>query len=192
MNNQLRIGLAIGLAVVLIASVGALAVRILTVDITPYQSANVVEVTDGTFEKEVLNSDIPVIVEFYRTNNKTCLRFQPVFHKAADQNVGKVKFVAIDVDKNPGIVNSFGVQKIPTLMFIKKGPEAGDYKLGTSEGFHSASELSDLLDLCMKPDAPLTDVKISTRAKDQGTKDQNKDQGKESKDQKTPDNGPNK
>ncbi len=181
MSNKSRVGFAIGLALILTLSVGALATRILTVDITPYQSANVVEVTDATFEQEVLNSDVPVIINYYQTTSKSSLRFQPIFHKAADQNVGKVKFVAIDMDKNRGIVASFDIKKAPTVMFVKKGDKAGDYKIGASEGYHSAQELTDLLDLCLKPDAPLIDVKISTR-KSQGQNNGTDKGGKDGKD----------
>lgn len=72
------------------------------------------------FEQEVLNSDKPILVDFWATWCGPCKRQAPVLEALAEEgyNVGKV-----DVDENPDLASSYGVMSIPTMVFFKEGKE---------------------------------------------------------------------
>jgi thioredoxin 1 len=61
---------------------------------------------------------IPVVVDFWATWCPPCKRFSPIFHKAAEKYNGKIKFISVDVDKCPGIAREYGVESIPTILFV--------------------------------------------------------------------------
>lgn len=78
-------------------------------------------VTEENFEAEVLNSDVPVLVDFWATWCGPCLAMAPVVDAVADKYEGKAKVVKIDVDENRGIAGQFGVRSIPTFAIFKGG-----------------------------------------------------------------------
>lgn len=77
--------------------------------------------TDGDFKKEVLESDLPVLVDFWATWCGPCKSIAPHIDELAKEYVGKMKIGKVDVDNNSKIPTQYGVMSIPTIMFFKKG-----------------------------------------------------------------------
>jgi thioredoxin 1 len=80
-----------------------------------------IAVTDATFQKEVLESDQPTIVDFWASWCGPCRMIAPVFEELSSQYSGKVKFAKVNVDENPKIPANYGVRGIPTLIMFKEG-----------------------------------------------------------------------
>ena len=78
-------------------------------------------VTDDNFEKEVLQSDIPVLVDFWAEWCVPCKMVEPVVDQIAQEYAGKVKIGKVDVDSNPQISMKYGIRSIPTLLIFKNG-----------------------------------------------------------------------
>ncbi len=78
-------------------------------------------VTDDNFEKEVLQSDIPVLVDFWAEWCVPCKMVEPVVDQIAQEYAGKLKIGKVDVDSNPGISMKYGIRSIPTLLIFKNG-----------------------------------------------------------------------
>jgi thioredoxin 1 len=83
-------------------------------------AGKVIEVTDTTFEKEVLKSAQPVLVDFYADWCGPCRQMKPIIKELAREYAGRVKVVAIDVDENR-IDDSLQVNAYPTFLIIKDG-----------------------------------------------------------------------
>jgi thioredoxin 1 len=81
----------------------------------------IVHVSDSTFDAEVLNSDIPVLVDFWAEWCGPCKMIAPVLDEIADEYAGKLKICKVDVDSNPDIPPKFGIRGIPTLIVFKGG-----------------------------------------------------------------------
>ena len=77
-------------------------------------------VTDATFEQEVLNSDLPVLVDFWAAWCGPCRMVAPVLEKLAGEFAGQIKIAKVDVDANPGLSQAFRIQSIPNLMIVKQ------------------------------------------------------------------------
>ena len=80
-----------------------------------------VVITDQNFEEEVLNSDLPVLVDFWATWCGPCKMVGPIVAEIAKENEGVIKVGKVDVDENPLLAASFQVSSIPTLMLFKDG-----------------------------------------------------------------------
>lgn len=78
-------------------------------------------VTDENFESEVLNSAIPVIVDFFAEWCGPCKIMGPIFEKVGAKYDGKVKFVKLNVDEAKEIAMKYGVMSIPTIITYKQG-----------------------------------------------------------------------
>ncbi|MDP6632524.1 MAG: thioredoxin [Dehalococcoidales bacterium] len=78
-------------------------------------------VDDATFEKEVLQADKPVLVDFWAAWCKPCLMVAPILDELAEEYDGKLKFVKLDVDSSARTAANYGIMSIPTLLIFKGG-----------------------------------------------------------------------
>jgi thioredoxin 1 len=81
----------------------------------------VLEVTDATFEQEVLQSEQPVLVDFWAVWCGPCKAVSPIVDAIAESYAGKLKVAKMNVDQNSATPSRYGVRGIPTLLFIKGG-----------------------------------------------------------------------
>jgi thioredoxin 1 len=84
-------------------------------------SNDVVTLQDATFDKEVLKSDVPVLVDFWAVWCGPCKAIAPAVEELATQYKGKVKIAKMDVDAHQQIPQQFGIRSIPTLLLFKGG-----------------------------------------------------------------------
>ncbi len=85
--------------------------------------ANTTATTDGTFEMDVLKSDIPVLVDFWAEWCGPCKSLAPKLEEIAGEMSGKVKIVKLDIDNNREMTEKFGVRGIPTMILFKGGQQ---------------------------------------------------------------------
>lgn len=78
-------------------------------------------VNDGNFEQEVLEADIPVLVDFWAEWCMPCLMVAPVVEEMAKEYQGKLKVCKLNVDEAPSIASGYGIMSIPSLVIFKKG-----------------------------------------------------------------------
>ena len=82
-----------------------------------------VHLTEGNFDGEVMQSEIPVIVDFWATWCPPCKMLAPVFEELAGEYEGKVKFAKLDTDEVRAVAQKYSIMSIPTLIVFKGGKE---------------------------------------------------------------------
>ncbi len=78
-------------------------------------------VTDASFKEDVLDSEIPVLVDFWAPWCGPCRMVGPVVDEIAEQYAGQVKVVKLNTDENPNVASQYGIRSLPTLMIFKGG-----------------------------------------------------------------------
>jgi thioredoxin 1 len=104
-------------------------------------SDNIVHTNDGDFEKDVLQSEKPALVDFWAEWCGPCKMIAPLLDEAADDYADRLTVVKLNVDENPNTAQKFGIRSIPTLILFKDGNVQAQ-KLGAM----SKSQLTDFLD----------------------------------------------
>lgn len=84
-------------------------------------SSSAAPVTDSSFTQDVLESEIPVLVDFWAPWCGPCRMVAPVVDEIAEQYEGQVKVVKLNTDENPQVASQYGIRSIPTLMIFKGG-----------------------------------------------------------------------
>ena len=85
--------------------------------------SSVTHVTDTTFSQEVLNSELPVLVDFWAPWCGPCRIVNPIVQSVADRYDGQMKVVKLDADQNPDTATRYGIQSIPALLVFKAGQQ---------------------------------------------------------------------
>lgn len=86
---------------------------------------NVQTFNEQNFESEVLNSDVPVLVDFTATWCGPCKALAPIVDKLADDFEGKVKVGKLDIDASPALARKYGIRSVPTVMVFRGGTKSG-------------------------------------------------------------------
>ena len=102
--------------------------------------AKPVELTDSNFNDEVLNSDKPVLVDFWAEWCGPCRMVGPVVEELAGDYEGKVKVGKVDVDNNPQVSMQYGIRSIPSLLIFKNG-DVVDQIIGAVPKAHLQKQL---------------------------------------------------
>jgi thioredoxin 1 len=115
---------------------------------------NLINVTDAEFQEKVLESDLPVVVDFWAPWCGPCRMIAPVLEEVAKENEGKVMIAKVNTDENPEWAMNFGVQGIPTLLFISGG-EVRDQQVGAGPAPALKSRVVAFLDESGVPEGVL-------------------------------------
>lgn len=99
------------------------------------------EVTDQSFEQDVLSSNVPVLVDFWAEWCDPCKRLAPTVEKVANEYEGKAKVVKLNIDDNNEVAQRYGIKGIPTLILFKDGSEAD-----RSVGLTSKDNIARMID----------------------------------------------
>lgn len=104
-------------------------------------SNNIVNVSDASFEDDVLNSDVPVLIDYWAEWCGPCKMIAPVIEELAAEYGDKIKVAKLNIDENPETPPKYGIRGIPTLMLFKGGNVEA-----TKVGAVSKSQLAEFID----------------------------------------------
>ncbi|MFK8052113.1 MAG: thioredoxin TrxA [Woeseiaceae bacterium] len=104
-------------------------------------SDKILQTSDASFAEDVLQSDVPVLLDFWAEWCGPCKMIAPLLDLAADEYEGRLKIVKINIDENPNTPPKYGIRSIPTLM-VFKGGQVQAQKLGAV----SKAALSEFID----------------------------------------------
>ena len=102
------------------------------------------ELTDATFEQEVLQAETPVVVDFWAPWCGPCRAVEPIFAQLADEHEGRVKFAKLDIDENLQTASRYEVLSIPTAILFEGG-EARESVVGARSRAHYEKAWADWL-----------------------------------------------
>ena len=102
------------------------------------------EINDSNFEAEVINSDIPVLVDFWAAWCGPCKSIAPILDQLAEEYSGKVKIAKVNVDSNQSLAKEYQVMSIPNMVFFKGGKKV-DQVIGFTPKQELAKKLDELL-----------------------------------------------
>lgn len=86
-------------------------------------AGSIVEVNQDNFKQEVLDSELPVLVDFWASWCMPCLMLAPIVEEIAKEWAGKLKVVKLNTDNSPLVAQQYGIHAIPTLIIFKNGQE---------------------------------------------------------------------
>jgi thioredoxin 1 len=86
-----------------------------------FKMGSALHITDSTFETEVLQSNVPVLIDFWATWCGPCRLIAPIIEELAGEYDGKAKICKLDVDNNQQVSTTYGIRSIPTLLIFKGG-----------------------------------------------------------------------
>ena len=111
---------------------------------------SLIHVTDAEFQEKVLDSQLPVVVDFWAPWCGPCHMIAPVLEEVAKEYEGKILIAKVNTDENPQLAMDLGVQGIPTLLFIADG-EVKDHQVGAGPAPALKSKVASFLDSVGKP-----------------------------------------
>ena len=106
--------------------------------------SNVIHATTESFDRDVIRSEVPAVVDFYADWCGPCRMLAPHLEKIADEFEGKVKVVKVNVDEEGDLANRHGISGIPTLIFFKGGREQARL-VGVNQKQTIVSKINELL-----------------------------------------------